>query len=297
MHAAVADQHQMPKPEPTLQLLNLRGDRARIAGVACEHLDGDRAAVPVAQQAIDDLRPIGPTIPAIAVLRELTVPPFQIRRAHIVEHQRAVSQVAPCQAPLDAPLLLAEPIQRRIDLAFLDGAEVEDAAQAGARRFRRQRPHGGQLGAGRDDPAGNHGQRQVALARRRAAEQPRQVELAHRAEHGGDMAVRQGALDLEYLARSCDRRAALQQHPQSINHRGWQWAQVGQGALLGLAPLAIAFAQQHRRRRSTIRHDVDEHGRTESRQVAPAQPLRMDTSSQPVAQKTEGNPGGSGQGQ
>jgi hypothetical protein len=222
LHAAVADQHQMPKPEPALQRRDLCGQGGGIAGVACEHLDGDRAAVTVAQQAIDDLRPIGPTVPAIAVLRELTVPPLQIRRAHIVEHQRAVFQVTPRQATLDAHLLPAEPIQRRVDLTFLNGAEVEDAAQAGARRFRRQRPHGGQLGAGRDDPAGNHGQRQVALARRHAAEQPRQVELAHHAKHGCNMAMRQGALDLEYRARPCDRHAALQQHPQAINHRGWQ---------------------------------------------------------------------------
>jgi hypothetical protein len=217
LHAAVADQHQVPQPEPALQRLDRCGQGGGIAGVACEHLDGDRAAVAVTEQAIDDLRPIGPTIPAVAVLGKRAVPAFQIRRAHIVEHQRAVFQVAPCQAPLDARLLPAEPIQRRIDLAFLDGTEAEDAAQAGTRRLRQQPPQGRQFGAGGDDPAGNHGQHQIALARGRAAEQPRQVELAHHAEHGCNMAMRQGTLDLEYRARSCDRRAALQENPQAIN--------------------------------------------------------------------------------
>jgi hypothetical protein len=87
--------------------------------------------------------------------------------------------------------------------------------------LRQQPPQGRQFGAGGDDPAGNHGQHQIALARRRAAEQPRQIELAHPAEHSGAMAMRQGTLDLDYLARSRNRRAALQEHPQALDHRGW----------------------------------------------------------------------------
>ena len=53
---------------------------------------------------------------------------------------------------------------------------------------------------------------QVALARNVAAEQPRQIELAHHPDHRGDVAVRQRPLDLEHLLRSSNDRAALQQH-------------------------------------------------------------------------------------
>ena len=44
-HAAVADQHHMAEAEALLELVDLRRQRRRIAGVAVEHLDGDGAAV------------------------------------------------------------------------------------------------------------------------------------------------------------------------------------------------------------------------------------------------------------
>ena len=41
-HAAIADQHDVVDGEAALQLRNLIGERLGIAGVAFEHLDGDR---------------------------------------------------------------------------------------------------------------------------------------------------------------------------------------------------------------------------------------------------------------
>ena len=43
--AAVADEHDALQPKPHAQLLDLTGEGARVAEVAFEHLDGDRAAV------------------------------------------------------------------------------------------------------------------------------------------------------------------------------------------------------------------------------------------------------------
>ena len=85
----------------------MSADRRGIAGVALEHLDRHRAALTVAQQAIDDLRPVGTMIAAIAVLRQLAAPAFEIGGADVVEGQGAAGQVAPGQAVLD-PLLLIE---------------------------------------------------------------------------------------------------------------------------------------------------------------------------------------------
>jgi hypothetical protein len=58
-HPAVADQHDVLEPEPALQLLDLRGQGARIARVAFEHFDGDRPSVTVAEETVDDLQKRG----------------------------------------------------------------------------------------------------------------------------------------------------------------------------------------------------------------------------------------------
>jgi len=40
------------------------GERGRVAEIAFEHLDGDRAAVRRAQETEDDLRPVGAMVAA-----------------------------------------------------------------------------------------------------------------------------------------------------------------------------------------------------------------------------------------
>ena len=44
-HAAVTHHHHTLQPEPLLQLVDLRGQRLRIGGVARKHLDRHRAAL------------------------------------------------------------------------------------------------------------------------------------------------------------------------------------------------------------------------------------------------------------
>ena len=72
--AAVADEHHPLQREALLQLVNLRGERLRIGDIAGENLDRHRAAVRGAEQPEDDLRPVGPTVAAVAPLRELATP-------------------------------------------------------------------------------------------------------------------------------------------------------------------------------------------------------------------------------
>src|ERR1700746_2194784 len=55
-HATIADQRHTLEREALLDLVDLGRKRARIAGVALEHLDGHRATVGGAQQAVDDLQ-------------------------------------------------------------------------------------------------------------------------------------------------------------------------------------------------------------------------------------------------
>ena len=61
----------MLETEALFQLADLRGQGARVPDIALEHLDRDRPAITVTEQAVDDLQPIRPTITAIPVPGEL----------------------------------------------------------------------------------------------------------------------------------------------------------------------------------------------------------------------------------
>jgi hypothetical protein len=172
----------------------------------------------------------------------------------------------PGQRSLDPLLLLPEPVQRTVDLALLDTAELERHAQARARRLGREGAHRGQLGARGDDPVDDHRQRQSAPTRGGLAatpeQQTRQVELACHAQHGGNVAVRQRAQQGQLAHRRLRHgSAAPQEHAQALDQLGRPVGEVGQGALLGSAGLAVALAQQHGRRRIPVRHRLDVHGR------------------------------------
>src|SRR5207245_7047244 len=59
------------------------------------------------------------------------------------------------------------------------------------------------------------------------------------------MAMGQGAFDLEGLVEGADRLSA-QHCPHGVDRGGWQLGEVGQGAVLDLAALAVGLANQHR---------------------------------------------------
>ena len=68
--AAVADQDHTTKVEAPLELVDLARQRHRIGEIAVKHLDGDRAAIWGAEQAVDDLQRALPAVAAIATLGE-----------------------------------------------------------------------------------------------------------------------------------------------------------------------------------------------------------------------------------
>ena len=72
---------------------------------------------------------------------------------------------------LDCGLARAEPVERAIELALVDGAELEQPAQAGTGGIGGKVARGGELGGGRDQTAGNQSDRQrhQALVNRLAA--------------------------------------------------------------------------------------------------------------------------------
>jgi hypothetical protein len=86
------------------------------------------------------------------------------------------------------------------------------------------------------------------------------------------MAVRQGTLDPQRLAGPGKGHAALEQGAQALDHRHRQLREIAESALLDLAVLAIALAQQHGGRRFPIGYDLDEHSDRESALIHDVKP-------------------------
>ena len=114
---------------------------SRVGGVAFEHLHRHRAAVGGAQQTEHDLQLVGTTVPAVTVPRQFAMTPLQVTGRQIVEHQRAVTQMAawrtsprspvgPCRA--DRALRKARPRRRRRDRAIAQRMRRRRRRWAGA---------------------------------------------------------------------------------------------------------------------------------------------------------------------
>jgi len=107
-----------------------------------------------------------------------------------------------------------------------------------------QHPRGRQLGRRLDQAGDNQGQRQIATALRRPARQHRvERDAARGAERGEHVAVRQRADDLHRLGGG-QQFVTAQYGAELLNALGGPAGQVGEGAVLGLAGLAVTFPQQ-----------------------------------------------------
>jgi hypothetical protein len=113
-------------------------------------------------------------------------------------------------------------------------------------------------------PAGDQCQRQVSLSRGGAAEQAGQLQFAHHGDHRRNVAVRERSLYLQGFPGPPHDGAALQQHAQAVDQSRRQLPEIGDRALPNAFAFAITLAKEHRRRGTTIRDHVDEHGLTES---------------------------------
>jgi len=96
---------------------------------------------------------------------------------------------------------------------------------------------------GRHDAGRDHGHHEIGLAAWPAAEQARDLEPAHGAQHRGGVAVRPGGDDLEALAGRHERLAA-QRPADDVDQAVGQMREVAQRLVLDLAVLAKAAAQQ-----------------------------------------------------
>jgi hypothetical protein len=153
------------------------------------------------------------------------------------------------QRVLDRLLPAVQVVHRRVQVILIAAAQVQDLAQRCGRGLAAQPAGDGQLGVRRDHLRGRHRGHQVPVPGRHRVDQLLQAQLAGRAEHGGDVAVRQAAGDLERLVEGGGGRRLAFQHPgQGLDLDLGPGRQVGQGPVLDLAVLAVAFPQQDRGR-------------------------------------------------
>jgi hypothetical protein len=136
-----------------------------------------------------------------------------------------------------------------VDLALLDDAEAEHFAETGRGGIGIEGAHGGKFRGRRDDALREHRQHQVAAAptgrtARAFGEQRGQAEAAGAAEDGGDMAVRQGALDRQRVLGLGHGDTAAQQRAQALDEMLRPTAEVGKRALPDFPVLAITLAKQ-----------------------------------------------------
>ena len=254
-HAAIADQHHVVEVEALLQFFDLAGQGHRIGGIAIEHLDGDRAAVGRAEQAVGDLqRPLA-VIAAIAALGERAATPFHVARGDVVEHERAVAEMAFGQRGLDGRLAFQQPVERGVEFVLVDLAEAEHLAEARGGGGRREGAGGGELGCGFEDAADQQREHDIAAAVAVGAEHPVEADPARGAEGRGDMAMRQGADDGEGVAPGGDDGAPFEHAAQLFYVGGGPVGEIAEGALTNLAALAIALAQQDGGRRVPVGTD------------------------------------------
>ena len=98
---------------------------------------------------------------------------------------------------LDLRLSIPQPAHGPGEIFRLDGVEAEFLAEGRVRALGQEHASGGEPGVGVEHAGDEEGDGAVALRAAPRGEDPLETELAERAEHGSDMAVRTAAFDGE----------------------------------------------------------------------------------------------------
>ena len=157
-------------------------------------------------------------------------------------------------------LALPQPVHRHVEGLGIGLLHFEDFGQGAHARFLVEPPSRRELGARIEDPCDNHRHHPIALFGRLRGDEPIELELAQRTEHGRDVPVRERALDLEAVLESLHGGTASQQDAQSFDDLGRPLAEIGEGTFEDLLALAVRLAQEDGGRRVAVGDDVDVHG-------------------------------------
>lgn len=91
----------------------------------------------------------------------------------------------------------AQPVERGVEVVFIDGRQPAGLAERAVPRLGRERPRGRQFGAGLEHPCGDQRNGAIARPTRRCVEELVEAEPRDRAQDRHDMPVRQRARDRE----------------------------------------------------------------------------------------------------
>jgi hypothetical protein len=127
------------------------------------------------------------------------------------------------QRVLDLLLPGGQVVHRRVQVILIAAADAEDLAERAGRGLVPEPAGDGELGVRRDHLRDRHRGHQVPVPGRGRVDQLVQAQLAGRAQHGGDVAVRQAAGDLERAVQAGGGRRLALEHP-------------GQGVDFGVGP-------------------------------------------------------------
>ena len=152
-------------PKRSLSLAIWAAERHRVGGIALEHLDGDRAAVGRAQQAVDDLQLASL---AVAIVAE----PGELAAAALHDSSRTRRRAPACRragaawrAPLrPRPGAPASQSSARVELVLVDRAQARDAPRLEAAVSGREGLGGGELGGRLGEARDDHGDDEIAAA-------------------------------------------------------------------------------------------------------------------------------------
>ena len=162
-HAPVADQNHPGEAEAGTQHVDPGAQGGGVSGVAREHFDRHRATLRIAQQAEDDLCLAAFSVTGVAMARQRAATALEPGRRDVVEHQGAVGEMTPGQAPLNRILASPQPVHRAVERIGIDRTQRERFAQRVAQRLVAQAARGRQPGARCEDAGHDHGQDQRAL--------------------------------------------------------------------------------------------------------------------------------------
>ena len=154
--------------------------------------------------------------------------------------------MAPGQALLDGILALQQPAHGAVEEVFAEVGKAEERGQGIGSGGGLEAAGGGELGAGVSETGDDQGHHQIALRAGRT-QTAIQADLAQGVEEGSDVAVGLGANDVKGIFEAGDDGALLEQDAQPLDQFGRPLGEIGEGAFLDLAVLAVGLAQENGR--------------------------------------------------
>jgi len=148
-----------------------------------------------------------------------------------------------------------------VKLDFIGGVQVEDLTETVVEGIAVKAASGSELGSGLDDAGNDHGDDEIALSAWSGVEDVIQVKVTQTTQDGGNMAMRQGAGDVEGVGqrgRGGSQRAG-QGQAEDFNLLRDEMSDVGDGASLDFAVETIGFAKEDGGRGAAVGYGGDVH--------------------------------------